>query len=167
MRDLFVQIRIKQYQKRKAISLMTLSRDLWHEKCLVSTSIGWKWIFKQSMLADIWITSPATIILLITSGTHFGLILWKYTNINLRVINSSNSSIAGTGTLGVPFAVMQGGYMSLVAIVVISLITNYTGKLIIECLYEKPFNDQGTRGVRLRNSYALIGNTDFAVKNNL
>ena len=134
------------------------------KKCLVSTSFGWKWIFKQSMLADIWITSPATIILLITSGTHFGLILWKYTNINLRVINSSNSSIAGTGTLGVPFAVMQGGYMSLVAIVVISLITNYTGKLIIECLYEKPFNDQGTRGVRLRNSYALIGNTDFAVK---
>ena len=54
--------------------------------------------------------------------------------------------------------------MSLVAIVVISLITNYTGKLIIECLYEKPFNDQGTRGVRLRNSYALIGNIDFAVK---
>lgn len=54
--------------------------------------------------------------------------------------------------------------MSLVAIVVISLITNYTGKLIIECLYEKPFNDQGTRGVRLRNSYALIGNTDFEVK---
>ena len=118
-------------------------------------------------LAAIRMTSPATIILLITSGTHFGLILWKYTNINLRVINSSNSSIAGTGTLGVPFAVMQGGYMSLVAIVVISLITNYTGKLIIECLYEKPFNDQGTRGVRLRNSYALIGNTDFAVKNNL
>lgn len=63
----------------------------------------------------------------------------------------------GTGTLGVPFAVMQGGYMSLVAIVIISIITNYTGKLIIECLYEKPFNDQGTRGVRLRNSYALIG----------
>ena len=54
--------------------------------------------------------------------------------------------------------------MSLVAIVIISLITNYTGKLIIECLYEKPFNDQGTRGVRLRNSYALIGNTDFEVK---
>ena len=47
--------------------------------------------------------------------------------------------------------------MSLVAIVLISVITNYTGKLIIECLYEKPFNDQGARGVRLRNSYALIG----------
>ena len=47
--------------------------------------------------------------------------------------------------------------MSLVAIVIISIITNYTGKLIVECLYEKPFNDQGARGVRLRNSYALIG----------
>ena len=64
---------------------------------------------------------------------------------------------SGTGTLGVPFAVMQGGYMSLVAIVIISVITNYTGKLIIECLYEKPFNGQGARGVRTRNSYALIG----------
>lgn len=47
--------------------------------------------------------------------------------------------------------------MSLVAIVIISVITNYTGKLIIECLYEKPFNDQSARGVRLRNSYASIG----------
>ena len=47
--------------------------------------------------------------------------------------------------------------MSLVAIVIISIITNYTGKLIIECLYEKPFNDKGARGIRLRNSYALIG----------
>ena len=47
--------------------------------------------------------------------------------------------------------------MSLVAIVIISVITNYTGKLIIECLYEKPFNGQGARGVRTRNSYALIG----------
>ena len=47
--------------------------------------------------------------------------------------------------------------MSLVAIVVISIITNYTGKLIIECLYEKPFSDQVERGVRLRNSYASIG----------
>ena len=65
--------------------------------------------------------------------------------------------LPGTGTLGVPFAVMQGGYMSLVAIVIISVITNYTGKLIIECLYEKPFNGQGARGVRTRNSYALIG----------
>ena len=64
---------------------------------------------------------------------------------------------AGTGTLGVPFAVMQGGYMSLVAIIVISVITDYTGKLIIECLYEKPFDDQQDRGVRLRNSYAPIG----------
>ena len=48
--------------------------------------------------------------------------------------------------------------MAMVAVVIISVITNYTGKLIIECLYEKPFNDQGTRGARLRNSYALIGN---------
>lgn len=68
-----------------------------------------------------------------------------------------HSQYLGTGTLGVPFAVMQGGYMSLVAIVIVSIITNYTGKLIVECLYEKPFSDQGTRGVRLRNSYALIG----------
>ena len=52
--------------------------------------------------------------------------------------------------------------MSLVAIVIISVITNYTGKLIIECLYEKPFNEQGTRGIRLRNSYALIG--EFILK---
>ena len=54
--------------------------------------------------------------------------------------------------------------MSLAAIVIISVITNYTGKLIIECLYEKPFNDQDARGVRLRNSYALIGKRMSASK---
>ena len=85
-----------------------------------------------------------------TQSAHFP---WYILRLLFYCFHSS-----GTGTLGVPFAIMQGGYMAMVAVVIISVITNYTGKLIIECLYEKPFNDQGTRGARLRNSYALIGN---------
>ena len=63
----------------------------------------------------------------------------------------------GTGTLGIPYAVMQGGYLSLGAIILIAVISNYTGKLIIECLYDKPISEDGRRGVRVRKSYALIG----------
>ena len=70
----------------------------------------------------------------------------------------------GTGTLGVPFAVMQGGYLSLAAIIVIALIANYTGKLIIDCLYERPSSGTGVRGVRLRNSYALIGDNCYSYR---
>jgi vesicular inhibitory amino acid transporter len=59
--------------------------------------------------------------------------------------------------LGVPYAVSKGGYLSLVAIVLIAVVTNYTGKLIIECLYEKPLTEDGKRGRRLRKSYAELG----------
>ena len=64
----------------------------------------------------------------------------------------------GTGTLGIPYAVMQGGYLSLAAIILIAVISNYTGKLIIECLYDKPI-EGGRRGTRQRRSYAQIGKT--------
>ncbi|KAK3737756.1 hypothetical protein QZH41_017210 [Actinostola sp. cb2023] len=78
---------------------------------------------------------------------------------SLQAAWNISNLIQGTGTLGIPYAVSQGGYLSLVAIVIIALITNYTGKLIIECLYEKPEGDDGKRGRRLRNSYAELGQT--------
>ncbi|XP_048585872.1 vesicular inhibitory amino acid transporter [Nematostella vectensis] len=76
---------------------------------------------------------------------------------SLQAAWNISNLIQGTGTLGIPYAVSKGGYMALVAIVFIAVITNYTGKLIIECLYERPMNADGKRGRRLRKSYAALG----------
>ena len=69
----------------------------------------------------------------------------------------------GTGTLGIPFAVSQGGYLALGAIVLAGWVTNYTGKLIIDCLYETSQQEEceeliptQRRGVK---SYAHLGGT--------
>ncbi|KAI9292821.1 hypothetical protein K502DRAFT_325628 [Neoconidiobolus thromboides FSU 785] len=46
--------------------------------------------------------------------------------------------VAGTGTLGLPYAVKQGGWISLVFFVLTAFIAIYTSRLLIECLYYKP-----------------------------
>jgi hypothetical protein len=61
--------------------------------------------------------------------------------------------ILGTGTLGIPYAISQGGYASIFAMVFVALLTNYTGKLIIDCLYAK---QRGVK-VRVRQGYADLG----------
>lgn len=43
--------------------------------------------------------------------------------------------IQGTGILGVPYAVMMGGWASVAIIVIVAAICCYTGKLLVECLY--------------------------------
>jgi len=43
--------------------------------------------------------------------------------------------IQGTGILGVPYAVMMGGWASVAIIVVVAAICCYTGKLLVDCLY--------------------------------
>ena len=75
----------------------------------------------------------------------------------LLVIFARFVFLTGAGTLGIPFAVLQGGYLSLATVALIGLLNSYTGKLIIGCLYETPFLEKRTSGSRLRNSYALIG----------
>ena len=59
----------------------------------------------------------------------------------------------GTGTLGIPYAISQGGYCAIFAMVLVAFITNYTGKLIIECLYVK---QKGVKR-RIRQGYADLG----------
>ena len=44
--------------------------------------------------------------------------------------------IQGTGILGVPYAVRQGGWAAVVSIFVIALMCCHTGKLLIDCMYE-------------------------------
>lgn len=43
--------------------------------------------------------------------------------------------IQGTGILGVPYAVMMGGWAAVAVIVIVAGICCYTGKLLVDCLY--------------------------------
>ncbi|KAI9292582.1 hypothetical protein K502DRAFT_325723 [Neoconidiobolus thromboides FSU 785] len=46
--------------------------------------------------------------------------------------------VAGTGTLGLPYAIHTGGWVTLVLFFIAAILAMYTGKLLIECLYYKP-----------------------------
>ncbi|XP_031571770.1 vesicular inhibitory amino acid transporter-like, partial [Actinia tenebrosa] len=79
---------------------------------------------------------------------------------SLQAAWNISNLIQGTGTLGIPYAVSKGGYLSLAAIVLIAVVTNYTGKLIVRCLYDAPVApDQGEKGRRIRKSYAELGHS--------
>ncbi|CAH3177546.1 unnamed protein product, partial [Porites lobata] len=43
--------------------------------------------------------------------------------------------IQGTGILGVPYAVLMGGWAAVAIIVLVATICCYTGKLLVDCLY--------------------------------
>ena len=43
--------------------------------------------------------------------------------------------IQGTGILGVPYAVMMGGWAAVAVIVIVAGVCCYTGKLLVDCLY--------------------------------
>ena len=59
------------------------------------------------------------------------------------------------GTFGLPYAIRRGGYAAIVAILLLPILTYYTGRILIDCLYEgdKVF----ARRVRVRTKYADIG----------
>ena len=60
----------------------------------------------------------------------------------------------GVAILAMPYVVKSGGYMALFAILVIAFISNYTNRILVECLYE--YGPQGEQ-IRVRNSYVQIG----------
>ena len=61
--------------------------------------------------------------------------------------------IEGTGLLGLPYAVLKGGYATVVGIILVAIISNYTGHVVISCLYDV---SSGSR-LRVRNTYEDIG----------
>merc|ERR1719271_472257 len=61
--------------------------------------------------------------------------------------------MAGLGILQLAFMLKQGGWVCLALIIVCSLMSNYTGKLLIQCCYEGD--------VRVRASYTAIGEAAF------
>lgn len=46
--------------------------------------------------------------------------------------------VAGTGTLCLPYAMRQGGWVSVAFFFLAAIMSTYTAKLLIECLYYKP-----------------------------
>ena len=60
--------------------------------------------------------------------------------------------------LSLPFAIRHGGYMGLFLIIGTAAICCYTGKILVDCLYEEDINK---RKHRVRNSYADIGRFNF------
>lgn len=63
--------------------------------------------------------------------------------------------IQGTGILGIPFAVHQGGWAAVFSIFLVAGLCCYTGKLLISCLYEES-RKTGIRR-RLRVNYPEVG----------
>lgn len=68
--------------------------------------------------------------------------------------------IQGTGILGIPYAVKLGGWAAVVSIFVCGFLCCYTGKLLIDCLYEE---SKGTgQRKRVRVNYPEIGEAVWA-----
>uniref|UniRef100_A0A3P8UW29 Vesicular inhibitory amino acid transporter n=1 Tax=Cynoglossus semilaevis TaxID=244447 RepID=A0A3P8UW29_CYNSE len=64
------------------------------------------------------------------------------------------NAIQGIFVLGLPFALLQSGYMGLVLLVLSAWVCNYTGRILVTCLYEE--EPSGMSKVRVRQSYQDI-----------
>ena len=69
------------------------------------------------------------------------------------LFNIINANL-GTGILAMPFVVRLSGYWGIATIIIIGILGNYSGKKLINLLYE--YADDGTR-VRVRDTYVDIG----------
>ncbi|XP_010827543.1 PREDICTED: vesicular inhibitory amino acid transporter [Bison bison bison] len=65
------------------------------------------------------------------------------------------NAIQGMFVLGLPYAILHGGYLGLFLIIFAAVVCCYTGKILIACLYEE--NEDG-EVVRVRDSYVAIAN---------
>ncbi|XP_017781471.1 PREDICTED: vesicular inhibitory amino acid transporter [Nicrophorus vespilloides] len=72
------------------------------------------------------------------------------------------NAIQGMFIVSLPFAVLRGGYWAVAAMIGIAYICCYTGKILVECLYE--FDVQTGQQVRVRDSYVGIAKECFGKK---
>lgn len=72
------------------------------------------------------------------------------------------NAIQGMFIVSLPFAVLRGGYWAIIAMVGIAHICCYTGKVLVQCLYE-PDPNTGEL-VRVRDSYVAIAKVCFGPK---
>ncbi|XP_066914789.1 vesicular inhibitory amino acid transporter-like [Clytia hemisphaerica] len=75
------------------------------------------------------------------------------TNLIQSIFNLINANL-GTGILAMPFVIRLGGYWGILITIVVGILGNYTGKMLINLLYEETADGQR---VRVRDSYADIG----------
>lgn len=52
--------------------------------------------------------------------------------------------VEGTGILGLPYAVKEGGLVVIFGLAILALISNYTGQILISCLYETEKESKAT-----------------------
>ena len=80
-------------------------------------------------------------------------------------ISSSNAfwnvcnSIQGVAILAMPYVIKGGGWWSVVAMVIVAAISNYTGQILIKCHYEEVHEDQSSV-VYVRTRYDNIPNSN-------
>lgn len=67
--------------------------------------------------------------------------------------------IQGTGILGVPYAVRMGGWAGVGAILVVAWVCCFTGKLLVDCLYEE--SKRTGQRKRVRTNYPEVGEAVF------
>lgn len=72
------------------------------------------------------------------------------------------NAIQGMFIVSLPFAVLKGGYWAIAAMIGVAYICCYTGKILVDCLYE--FDIQTGKQVRVRNSYVAIAKECFGKK---
>lgn len=86
---------------------------------------------------------------LIDSGERDSMPMWK-------AAANFICDVEGTGLLGLPFAVLNGGVAALAALIVVPVICCYTGTIMIQCLYEDS-STPGGRKPRVRSSIEELG----------
>ncbi|XP_078131524.1 vesicular inhibitory amino acid transporter-like [Sander vitreus] len=63
------------------------------------------------------------------------------------------NAIQGIFVLGLPFALVQSGYVGLVLLVLSAWVCNHTGSILVACLYEEEQSGGSVSKVRVRHSY--------------
>ncbi|XP_068724563.1 vesicular inhibitory amino acid transporter-like [Montipora capricornis] len=73
---------------------------------------------------------------------------------NLQTFWNIFNANQGVAILAMPYVVKSGGYMTLFSIVAIAFVSNFTNRILVQCLYEF---DSDQTPFRVRNSYVEIG----------
>ena len=64
------------------------------------------------------------------------------------------SFVEGIGSLALPYAIKLGGITIIVAFLILPICSWYTGKLLVECLYD---GDEKNKRVRTRSTFKELG----------
>ena len=60
------------------------------------------------------------------------------------------NSIQGVAILAMPYVIKGGGWWSVIAMVIVALISNYTGKILLKCHYEEVFDEVTGKTIEIR-----------------